>query len=608
MVGEIATAVSKYKAEHNNPSSMMQEETTDPTADRHPQQQAHLSDYLEILKRRKWIVIAIFICIVSTVSAVTFYMTPQFEATAQILLGDKPTPMHLLGNSAERMPARNLYHQTQVNLLHNRMLARMVIQHLGLEKRFALANDTQDKLPRAHAEKQQDKSAPESDASLHQDAASKISSKVLGWYQRHLTITPVRDSSLVNISFSGPDAELITRIANKHAEVAIESAIGRHQSAAKDTLDWIKSQIESQKKDVQNSQRAIYKFKKKHNVLSLEESQVINSVEIQELSNALTRAKAERITKQAIYVQLKKIAENNQDVMAMPEISNYSIIENLRNQLVDLNSRRLEMGTKYGPRHPKMKELTNRIRRIKYEIVNESNRLKSTIKAELDRAAAIEKNIMNALDNQKKAAISLGERAIEYEVLKQKAASSQDIYNFLLKQSEQMGLASAISNSNMRIVDRAEIPMKPVSPKIYLNIALAVFIALFAGTGIAFFVEYLDNTVKTPMDVSLSLGLPVLGMIPVDNALKHNGRNKPLLAHRDGAKGNAVIHNPLCHISNRLPAALRKPSNGLFGKALLVESVTMGEGKSTVISRIAENLTEAGLRVLLVDCDFQRPS
>jgi capsular polysaccharide biosynthesis protein/septum formation inhibitor-activating ATPase MinD len=329
---------------------------------------------------------------------------------------------------------------------------------------------------------------------------------------------------------------------------------------------------------------------------------------MQELNSTLAEAKSERITKQAIYLQLKEITKHHKDTMLIPEISNYSIIQNLRNQLVDLKSRQIEMGTKYGAKHPKIIELNNAINQIKNEIARESERLEKSIKAELERATAIENSITRSLNKQKQIAMSLGERAIEYEVLKQQAESSQDIYNFLLKQSEQLGLSSAISSSNMRIVDPAEVPIDPVSPKKFLNIVLAVFLSLFTGTGLAFFLEYLDNTVKTPVDVALKLDLPVLGMIPFQKALHQKNNDVALIEDMHDQGGKASTSSPIYHISNRLPAELRMPAESLSGRVLIVESVTMGEGKSTVVSRIASNLTDAGLRVLLVDCDFQRPA
>lgn len=607
MAGKIATAITKYHAENNHASRHQKENITRPADSRSINIEAHLSDYLEIIKRRKWFVISLVVMIVGTITAVSFILTPQYEATAQILLGGQPTLMNPLGDGPQRMPERNLYFQTQVNLLSSRALACRVIDELNLEKRHTTESDSQSTRSNANIKLSDDAYRPKTDTTSDQDLEYALKSKELNWYLRHLSVTPIPDSSLVNVSFTGPDPELIARIVNKHAQVAIENSVQQHQDQAKNALDWLKDQIAEQKKEVELSQRAIYEFKKKNNALSLEDSQIIFSQEMQELNSALAKAKSDRIAKQATFLQLKDIIQNHQDAMLMPEISNYSVIQNLRNELMDLKSQQIEMSTKFGPKHPKMIELNNGINQIKNEITRESERLKNAIKADLERAASIENSIIQSLNRQKQVAMSLGERAIEYEVLKQQAESSQDIYDFLLKQSEQLGLSSAISSSNMRIVDHAEVPIDPVSPKIFLNIVLAIFLSLFSGTGLAFFLEYLDNTVKTPVDVTVKLNLPVLGMIPFHKALQQKNSDIALLKdmhHRDGKDSTS---SPIYHISNRLPAELRIPAEGLSGRILIAESVTMGEGKSTVVSKIASNLTDAGLRVLLVDCDFQRP-
>ena len=569
-------------------------------------QDHHLSDYLEILYRRKWVLIITFLLIVGAVTAVSFVMTPQYEATAQILLGGQPSPMNPLGENADRVPERNLYFQTQVNLLSSRSLSRKVIEKLSLEKMLAENAKPRPFLAFASLKPVGDKSDVESESNVLEAPSL---SETIDWYLDKLNIIPIENSNLVQITFGGTDAGLVTQIVNTHAELAIKDTIDQHQNQAKDALEWLKAQIDDQKKDVEKTRHAIYEFKKKNNALSLDDSQISFSQDLQELNTALTKAKSERIAKQAAYLQLRDNIKNKKNILLIPEISNYSVIQNLRNQLINLKANQIEMGTKFGPKHPKMIELENGIRQIENEIVLESERLKNTIKAELDRASAIERTILNALEKEKKTAMQLGERAIEYDVLKQQAESSQDIYDFLLKQSEELGLASAISSSNMRFVDKAEVPINPVSPNRKLNIIIAVMLASFFGTGLAFFVEYLDNTVKTPMDVSARLGLPVLGMIPIDKALKKGRASLPLL---DSGNGNGNGHRrgmrplPIYHISNRLPGELRSYAQGLLGRVLIVESVTMGEGKTTVISRIAKNLTESGLRVLLVDCDFQK--
>ena len=607
MTGKIATALARYEAiKSSNDGKAFQNEDAVFRSSRKPvMEETHLSDYIEILKRRKWIVISVFITIVTAVSLISFIMTPTYEATAEILLGGQPTPMNPLGDSSDRIPERTLFYTTQVNLLKNRSLALNVIKDLHLENVYPRESKYGIVKFFKHLGHSTEKKSGESS-----DPGSEYArmSHLIEWYLRHLSITPVRDSSLVKVNFFGNDPELITRIVNRHAEIALKNTVVRHQSKAKDALDWLKSQIADQRKEVEKSQRAIYEFKKRFNVLSMEDSTTALSQEMKELNSALTKAKSDRIAKQSVFLQLEQIANAKGNVMMMPEISNYPIIQTLRTKLVELKGEQIEMGTKYGPRHPKMIKLISGIRQIEAEIQAEANRLEKTIKAELDRAIDVENKLTQSLEHQKQFALSLGERGIEYEVLKQQAESRQDVYDFLLKQSEEIGLSSAISSSNMRIVDEAAIPVEPVRPKILLNILMAIVFSLLTGAGLAFFLEYLDNSVKTPMDVSIKLGLPVLGMIPFETPAK--GKIKAITGPGAHAHklGNTLSGTPIYHISNRLPAELRSPAEGLFGRVLIVESVTLGEGKTTVVSQIASNLTDAGLRVLLVDCDFQRPS
>ena len=266
---------------------------------RQTMQEVHLVDYVDILFKRKWIVIFLFVFIVGGVTGYSLLTTPQYEASAKLLLKEQPTATNPLGESSIRLPERNLNYSTQVNMLSNRTLAYKVIRELSLEDVFLQSSKQNALQSFANGLLTKIGMASEKDAELTQESEESKKSKVIDWYLKKLEAKPIRDSSLVNISFSGPDAELITRIVNKHAETAIQDTIQQHQQQAKDALDWLKSIIEEQKKEVELSQRAIYEFKKQFNVLSLEDRQIIFSQEMQELNSALTRAKSERITKQA---------------------------------------------------------------------------------------------------------------------------------------------------------------------------------------------------------------------------------------------------------------------------------------------------------------------
>jgi len=185
---------------------------------------------------------------------------------------------------------------------------------------------------------------------------------------------------------------------------------------------------------------------------------------------------------------------------------------------------------------------------------------------------------------------------------------NQDIYEILLKQSKEIDLTGQMESSNIRVVDPAEVPRYPIKPRIFLNILLAIVLGLFLGTGLAFFVEYMDNTPKTPGDVVRRIGVPVMGALPYDKSLK---RSKPPALSWDEAstkKGKNSAACTLVDASSCVPAILQPPGEGPAGRVMMIESATASEGKTTVATHFARNLTRTGLRVLMVDCDFQRPT
>ena len=565
-------------------------------------QQVHLTDYINIIRRRKWVVIIFFLMVVSMVTAVSFMSKPVYKATAQIIIEDQPSVIGM-NEIAGGNSGRQDYYQTQYNLLRSRSLAYKVIRELELWKVFELH-----KTGNAHASIP----LPSSSNGLEslpdkQGPKSQIESMIVGWYLSNLQITPVRGSRLVDVSVLGSSPESITRIVNTHARAFIEKSIQTQKSAAQQALDWLKTQLQDQKAKVEASRRAIYEYKKVNDIISLEERQNIVSQKLMELNSTLTKSKTERMAKQAVYNQLKDFSVNRESLFSLPEISKNSVIQNLRSQLVQLKAQRLEMGTKFGPKHPRMIELNSSITSLESEIRQEVQRLRRTVRAELDRAVAIEKTIQETLDAQKQAAMAISEKAINYDVLQQQAESNQHIYDILLKQAKEISLTSVMDSSNVRIVDPAEVPRFPVKPRIFLNILLAVVLGLFIGTGLAFFREYMDNTVKISEDVTRHLGMPVLGAIPYDKSLKK--RKTLALPGNNSGKSKMVSKGyPLYDIASHLPAALRLTEQDSSGQVLMVESATMGEGKTTVLAHMAMSLASAGLRTLMVDLDLQRPA
>jgi len=220
-------------------------------------QQVHLDDYLDIIRRRKWVVIAFFVVVVGMVSTFSFMSTPVYQATTQIIIEPQSFPVMGMGDVASKASAEQDYYQTQYNLLLGRGLARQVIQELELWKEFQPEESgSSDSVHRSEASAVPGVSDPAS----RETSEDHISPIIVDRYLANLQITPVRGTRLVNIGFLSPSRELSARVADAHALAFIEKNIRLQHSVSEQRFDWLKNQIQKQKAKVEASQRTLYEY------------------------------------------------------------------------------------------------------------------------------------------------------------------------------------------------------------------------------------------------------------------------------------------------------------------------------------------------------------
>ncbi|MEF9426810.1 MAG: P-loop NTPase [Candidatus Mariimomonas ferrooxydans] len=257
----------------------------------------------------------------------------------------------------------------------------------------------------------------------------------------------------------------------------------------------------------------------------------------------------------------------------------------LRGQLDKLKAKKLEITANYGPRHPKMTDINSGIKQLEKEIYTYKKRLAKVGNKE-----------------------SVNEKEINYDVLKQEVKSDQQTYDFLLKQAKELGLASMLDTSNISIVDKAEVPRIPVKPRTFLNILLALVMSMFMGPFLAFFFEYMDDTVKTPEDIQRKLGLPVLGMIPFYNSKKEKKNTALFWDKSVRKKGKYAKTYYDSDVANPLIPSIQVMLQKLPGQVFFIQSATSGEGKTTVLANSALKLSRNGFKVLMVDADIKHPA
>jgi succinoglycan biosynthesis transport protein ExoP len=225
--------------------------------------------------------------------------------------------------------------------------------------------------------------------------------------------------------------------------------------------------------------------------------------------------------------------------------------------------------------------------------------VRQAIRAESDLAQAKEASLQAELRKKEQDSLALSQLRIQYDVLSRQADQSKLLYNIVLQRMKETDLTSKDKNQNMRIVDKAVAPNDPVKPRVVLTLFLGFVGGLGVAIGLAFFVNYLDDSIKSQDDVETYLRLPFLGYVP--NIRTNSVLERDLQAHLHPQSNAAEAFRTL-----RAAISLSPRSDKY--RVMTITSTIPAEGKSLVASNLAIVCAQTGLKTLLVDADLRRPS
>jgi capsular exopolysaccharide synthesis family protein len=539
------------------------------------------------------------------VTVYTFTATPIFSARTQILIENENPNVVKFEEVYEQNKALD-YYQTQYRLLQSRALARRTLdaEKLWEHPLFAGGGDSSGVTlnPIAWAVAgaqfvrgffvQSPKSAESPEAT-----ENATQSRVIDTFLKGLTVTPIRNSRLVDVSFRSPDPALSSRVANALAKQYIEQNLEFKFLATKEATDFLNARTAEQRKSLEKSEQALQQYREKTGAMALEDRQNIVVQRLSDLNAAVTRARTERIEKESVYNQIRAIQSDRTAVDTFPAILNNTFIQQLKGQLNEQQRLKAQLAEKLGARHPDMVKAQSAIETTETRINAEVQKVVQALRNDYQAAQANERSLQASLDQQRAEAQDLNRASIQYGVLQRDATSNQTMFSGLLERSRETGISGELKTSNIRIVDQAETPRRPASPNKVTNLLLALFGGSFLGIGLAFFFEYLDSRVKQPEEIKTQLGLPFLGMIPVFNPKETTG--PPLI-------GNGMPVE-FAEAFRGIRTNILFSSADAGSKSIVVTSTGPGEGKSVVSANIAMSLALAGQRVLLIDADMRRP-
>lgn len=565
-----------------------------------PEEGFLLREYVRILKKRKWVVISTWLIFATLAAVFTLHMTPVYDAMGGIAvnrensqnLGFKDSDV---GSSLEDYDY-TVALETQVRILKSDAVAFQVIKNLKLDSSPTFAGPAAKQL-----------TAPGLNT-LQVDAP--FESSLLDRFRGGLTLTVVPRTRVVEIHYSHSDPRLAAQIVNTLIHTYIEQNLKTKFESTMQTSDWLSRQLVDLQIKVETSQEKLVRYQKEHNILGIDEKQNIVTSKLDELNKELTTAEGDRIQKESTY---KLASAANSEVFAKAEPT--SLINQLRTQESELRMKYADATTQFGPSYPKVMELGNQLKQVEESIKAENKRIAARVQNEYLSALQREKLLSTALDVQKQEANHLNESAIEYNILKRDAESNRQLYEGLLQKLKEASVSAGLRSSNISIVDLARVPTTPAAPNVPRNILLGLALGLFGGIGLAFVLESLDNTVRTPEEAQIIAALPSLGIIPLNTRLIANRKNShPRLGSPSSERADSpelvsfdLPRSELAESYRALRTSILLSSLGSPPKVILVTSALPQEGKTTTSINSAIVLAQRGGRVLLVDADLRRP-
>jgi len=571
-----------------------------------------IRDYLHVILKRKWTIATFFIIVVLTVSVYSFTATPSYRASTRIVIETENPNLVSIQEVLSVDATRSDYYQTQYKIIESRNVAREVIRRLQLDKHpeFVALTSTAsslkgwgvlnildsliDRIKALFA--QSDKADPAKGVS------EDIDSELVTEFIKRIGVTPIRNSRLVDISMESEDPQLAARMANVLVRTYIDRNMETKLQAAKDAVKWLGDRINEERDKVEINENALVRYKENNQIITdfAGESENITAQKLATLNAQAAEAEAQRVTLQTRYNQAAALAKKPGMLNSIPDVLSNDLVKEIKKMEVVLYKRMSELKKKYGRNHPQMVALNSELADIRKRKSIEIRSIINSLKNEYNLAAAKEKSLKSALARQKTETLSLNKKAVQYGVLKRQAESSRQMYDLLMQRFKETSLTEEMKIGNIRIIDHAEKPTKPVKPRKKLNILLAMVIGLFTGIFLAFFLEYLDNTIKVPDDVKTHLGIPFLGPVPMFAARPPNP-NSPNVV---------TVYSPKAVASESfrgIRTSILYSSADSSPQTILVTSAAPGEGKTSCASNLAAVMAQSGGRILLLDCDMRRP-
>jgi polysaccharide biosynthesis transport protein len=525
-----------------------------------------IRQYWHVVLERRWLIVATWaVCMLSGV-IYAYQAKPMFRAVARLQIDPESAGVLNINSAISYGNKDQDYLQTQYRNLENRSLIQEIIEKLKL--------DTEDE--------------------RYKSALDKVTA-----VDDDLKIAPIRLTRLVEIQVTHPSANQAEKIANTLLTIFLRRNIDEKKSKSLQGFNILNQEATAKEIELATLQKDLQKYRTSKGMISLVDEQNIDAITMRDLKMAYEtiRSQTDSATKTAQQAQ-QAVAEGK-DISEFGPIAKDEQVAVLRRSINMNNSKLASLRTRYRAKHPKVVQTLTELQADTEKLRDEAERAYRSLLVDAQLQKDREAEALRKYQEAEKRVFALGDAKIDYDIMEQKLKRVELIYQTILSKAREFDIGTKDLLQNMKVVDQAVVPLKPVRPNKPLIFVGSILGGFAIAIGLALFINFLDDSIKSQEDVENILHVPFLGYIP--NIKSTSVVERDLQAHLHPTSSAAEGFRTL-----RAAVSLTRNSEKL--RVVSVTSTIPSEGKSLVASNLAIVTAQTGLRTLLVDADLRRPS
>lgn len=537
--------------------------------------------------RLKLLVIVIVALLIGLL--VTFLSTPIYRGEARIQI-DQQAAEILAGNDVQpendSVMDGDRFLQTQIDIIKSRTLARQVAENLGLYRGTAF-------LVKMHITPAEE---PRGAFNLTQTRREQV----IDALQNNLDVELPVESRVAVISFDSPDRELSAKVANSFADSYITSNIQRKFDTTAYARRFLEGQLRETRQRLEESERAQIAYARSAGLIDASSAagdgeqsgpRSLTTANLVQLNQAFAQASAARVAAE----QRWREAENT-PLLSQPEVLGNQAVQTLIQERAKLQAEYALNAKRYLSGYPGQTQAAAQIETINGQIDRLARGIRDGVRQQYQIALNQEQALQRDLNRLKSTTLTEQGRGVQANILRREVDTNRALYDALLQRYKGVSATAGASSNNVSIVDRADPPIKPVSPRLIVSLVLSLAAGLLLGIGYVVLREHFDDAIRSAEDVENELGTSMIGLVPMlepDQTPKEELRK---------------VRSDMSEAYYTLRAALELSTPTGVPHSLMVTSSGPAEGKSTTSYALARGFAQIGRRVLLIDADMRKPA